>query len=135
MIFTKKRKIADITFVIFTICWIVSRLGLLPYRVLYFSVYRALEVCEMFPAYYIFNGLLCTLQILHIFWTYFMIKIVFYAIKTNEVSNFLSNFIFITIFFYHSLKICVLMMKNLLKRKLIVKIMGSMETKDLRQPK
>lgn len=134
MIFTKKRKIADITFVIFTICWIVSRLGLLPYRILYFSVYRALEVCEMFPAYYIFNGLLCTLQILHIFWTYFMIKIVFYAIKTNEVSNFLSNSIFITIF-YNSLKICVPMMKNLLKRKLIVKIMESMETNELRQSK
>lgn len=94
MIFTKKRKIADITFVIFTICWIVSRLGLLPYRILYFSMYRALEACQMFPAYYIFNGLLCTLQVLHIFWTYFMIKIVFYAIKTNEVCNFLSNSIF-----------------------------------------
>jgi hypothetical protein len=29
----------------------------------------------MFPAYYIFNGLLGTLQILHLVWTYFLIKV------------------------------------------------------------
>ena len=42
----------------------------------------------MFPAYYIFNALLSTLLILHVVWTYFILKIVYKGIYTGKVSSF-----------------------------------------------
>lgn len=53
--YVKKQRAADMLFVIFTISWIVSRLGLYPYRVIYSTAYQATFVIEMFAAYYIFN--------------------------------------------------------------------------------
>lgn len=86
MTYAKKQRIADVTFAVFTVCWVVSRLGLLLYRIIFYSSYKALDVVDMFPAYYIFNGLLIALLCLHIVWTWFIIKIMIYAIKNNGVS-------------------------------------------------
>ena len=36
---------------------------------------EAPQLVEMFPAYYIFNTLLGTLQLLHILWTYFLVRV------------------------------------------------------------
>ena len=38
----------------------------------------------MFPAYYVFNFLLTTLLILHLFWGYFIIKVA-YKVGTNNL--------------------------------------------------
>lgn len=85
MTYVKKQRLADGIFVVFTICWMVSRIGLLPYRILYYSLYKALSVVPMFAAYYIFNGLLCALQALHIVWTWFIVRIAIHAVKNNGV--------------------------------------------------
>jgi ceramide synthetase len=89
MTYVKKQRLADSIFVVFTICWMVSRIGLLPYRILYYSTYKALSIVPMFPAYYIFNGLLCALQALHIVWTWFIVRIAIHAVKYNGVSHLL----------------------------------------------
>ena len=62
-------------FAVFTLSWIFSRLGLLPWRVIAYSTHYALRVVPMFPAYYIFNALLVSLQILHIIWTWLILRI------------------------------------------------------------
>jgi len=36
-----------------------------------------LQIVPMFPVYYIFNFLLSVLQILHIIWTYYIVKIAY----------------------------------------------------------
>ena len=41
---------------------------------------------EMFPAYYIFNGLLSILLVLHVIWTYFIMKIAYNALSSSKVS-------------------------------------------------
>ena len=48
---------------------------------------EAPQIVEMFPAYYIFNALLSTLLILHVVWTYFILKIVYKGIYTGKVSS------------------------------------------------
>ena len=85
MTYVKKQRLADGIFVVFTVCWVVSRIGLLPYRILYYSLHLALERVPMFSAYYIFNGLLCALQALHIVWTWFIVRIAIHAVKNNGV--------------------------------------------------
>ena len=57
------------------------RCGIYPAHILYSTLYDAAGFIEFFSAYYIFNGLLVTLQVLHCVWTYFLIKVI------NCVSN------------------------------------------------
>lgn len=85
--YCNKQKLADFIFAIFTVVWIYTRCYLLPKRVLYYSTYAALEFINMYPAYYIFNGLLCCLQLLHFVWTYIIIKIAIDALQNNGVSG------------------------------------------------
>ena len=50
------------------------------------SVVEAPQILPMFPAYYIFNGLLILLLILHIAWTYLILLIVKSSLKSGQVS-------------------------------------------------
>ena len=47
---------------------------------------EAPQMVEMFPAYYIFNGLLSILLVLHVIWTYFIMKIAYNALSSSKVS-------------------------------------------------
>lgn len=47
----------------------------------------AKKVVPMFPAYYIFNGLLCLLLILHVFWTYLILKIAYKALNAGQMEG------------------------------------------------
>ena len=49
---------------------------------------EAPQMVEMFPAYYIFNGLLSVLLVLHVIWTYFILKIAFHALLAKKVNVF-----------------------------------------------
>jgi hypothetical protein len=51
----------------------------------YSTTIEAPQIVEMFPAYYIFNALLSTLLILHVVWTYFILKIVYKGIYSGKV--------------------------------------------------
>jgi len=81
--YTKYNKACDIIFGIFTVAWIVTRLGLFPTWILYSTTIEAPQIVEMFPAYYIFNGLLSILLVLHTIWTFFILKIVVNAIYSD----------------------------------------------------
>ena len=86
------RKTCDTIFVVFSIVWVITRYiviifnsiniiiiircGLYPSWILYSTLYDATLFIEFFPAYYFFNSLLVTLQLLHILWTYFLFKVV-----------------------------------------------------------
>lgn len=85
------QRLADLIFAIFTLTWIYSRCYLLPTRVIYYTSHAALSIVPIFPAYYIFNSLLCALQLLHIAWTWLIIRIVFYALKNDGMRDLRSD--------------------------------------------
>ena len=45
------------------------------------------QIVQMFPAYYIFNILLSILLVLHVIWTYYILKIVYKALSSGKVSE------------------------------------------------
>ena len=49
---------------------------------------EAPQLREMFPAYYIFNGLLSVLLVLHVVWTYFILKIAYIALTQGKVQTY-----------------------------------------------
>ena len=72
------QRTCDSIFAIFSLVWVVTRCAIYPAHILYSTLYDAAWYIEFFSAYYIFNGLLVTLQVLHIVWTYFLFKVIFY---------------------------------------------------------
>lgn len=125
------QRTCDVLFVIFTVIWIVSRIGIYPMWILkryditkrkhvfsefgrshYFTIkvleivvmflflcFRLFSTCfdaklivPMFPAYYIFNSLLLLLLLLHIIWTYFILKVCYRAIQSGKVNSIIYSF-------------------------------------------
>lgn len=88
--YTNYQKMCDVLFACFALTWIVTRLGVYPTWILYSTTIEAPQIVEMFPAYYIFNGLLSILLVLHVIWTYFILKIIYkamYSGKTDDVRS------------------------------------------------
>uniref|UniRef100_U5EU05 Putative schlank n=1 Tax=Corethrella appendiculata TaxID=1370023 RepID=U5EU05_9DIPT len=80
------QKVCDVIFAIFTVIWIITRLALYP-RIIYSTSIEAPKIVPMFPAYYIFNGLLILLLVLHIGWTYLIIQIAIKALKSGQMEG------------------------------------------------
>lgn len=78
------QKLCDCIFALFTALWIITRLGFFP-RIIYSSSVEAPRILPMFPAYYIFNSLLCMLLCLHVAWTYVILQIAHTALKSGQV--------------------------------------------------
>lgn len=83
--YTNYQKLCDVLFGCFALTWVVTRLGVYPTWIMYSTTIEAPQIVEMFPAYYIFNGLLSTLLVLHVVWTYFILKICYKAMYTGKV--------------------------------------------------
>lgn len=81
--YVKNQRATDLCFAVFAVTWIMSRLVLFP-GIIYNTLFKAHFVIPFFPAYYVFNSLLCTLQILHIVWTWFIIKIAIRAVSPSD---------------------------------------------------
>ena len=81
------QKACDIVFGIFTVLWIVTRLGLFP-RIIYSTSVEAPKILQtLYPVYYIFNSLLIMLLVLHLVWTYMILQIVIQTIKVGKMDG------------------------------------------------
>ena len=54
-------------------------------------MYEAPQILPMFAAYYIFNSMLLVLLGLHVFWTYFILKVIVKALKSGRVRKVFIN--------------------------------------------
>ena len=79
--------VSNSIFGFFALYWIVSRLGVLPYRVIIHTLYYALVHIEFWPVYWIFNALLIILQILHVIWTFMILRIVYNTIHDTKAKD------------------------------------------------
>jgi len=82
--YAKFTVLCDLCFGVFALSWIVTRLWIFPAWILYSTTVEAPQLVEMFPAYYIFNGLLSVLLVLHVIWTYFILKLPYNALYKKE---------------------------------------------------
>ncbi|CAF4806890.1 unnamed protein product, partial [Rotaria sp. Silwood1] len=55
--------------------------------VLYTTTFEELTILGFFPAYYVFNGFLILLQILHYFWFYLICRVAISAYKAGKVKK------------------------------------------------
>ncbi|XP_077298844.1 ceramide synthase schlank isoform X2 [Arctopsyche grandis] len=81
------QKLCDCIFGVFTVLWIVTRLGIFPFYIIWSSSIRAPLLLPMFPAYYIFNSLLCLLLVLHVIWTWLILKVAYKALSAGQMEG------------------------------------------------
>ncbi|KAE8631314.1 hypothetical protein XENTR_v10001148 [Xenopus tropicalis] len=85
--YSKWKRVCDVLFIIFAVVFIVTRLVLLPTRVIYSTYYFSMEIFQPFFGYYFFNVLLMVLQILHVFWAYLILRMVYRFTFVGTVEN------------------------------------------------
>jgi len=85
--YSNYQRVCDVLFVIFTLLWITTRLGVYPMWIIYSTSIEAPTFVAMFPAYYIFNSLLILLLGLHLFWTYVILKIAYKAMAAGQMEG------------------------------------------------
>ncbi|XP_075983648.1 ceramide synthase 5-like isoform X2 [Anticarsia gemmatalis] len=81
------QRFCDMVFAVFTVLWIVSRLGVYPFYIIKSTMIRAPMLAPMFPAYYIFNSLLCLLLCLHLVWTWLILQVAYKAISAGRMEG------------------------------------------------
>ncbi|KAF9413888.1 hypothetical protein HW555_008038 [Spodoptera exigua] len=78
------QRLCDSIFAVFTVLWIISRLVVYPFYIIWSTSIRAPMLLPMFPAYYIFNSLLCLLLGLHMVWTWLILQVAYKAISAGQ---------------------------------------------------
>lgn len=81
------QRTCDVLFLIFTIIWIITRIGIYPFWILRSTCFDAKLIVPMFPAYYIFNSMLLLLLVLHFIWTYFILKVCYRAVLSGQTGT------------------------------------------------
>jgi hypothetical protein len=85
--YARAQRLCDTMFVIFAVVWFITRLCYYPYKVLYTTTFEEVRILGLFPAFYVFNGLLILLQILHYFWFYLICQVAISAFKAGKVTK------------------------------------------------
>lgn len=80
-------KVCDSLFVVFSLVFLVTRLVVFPCRVIYTTWVVSLEFFQPFFGYYFFNGLLLVLQLLHVFWAYLILRMVYKFVFLGKVER------------------------------------------------
>uniref|UniRef100_A0A667XL24 Ceramide synthase 2 n=1 Tax=Myripristis murdjan TaxID=586833 RepID=A0A667XL24_9TELE len=78
------RNACNYIFIVFAAIFIITRLVIFPFRIMYCTWIYPLTVYHPFFGYYFFNGLLLVLQCLHIFWAVLIIRIALRFLTNNE---------------------------------------------------
>ncbi|KAA8591662.1 hypothetical protein FQN60_017036, partial [Etheostoma spectabile] len=78
------RNACNYIFIVFAAIFIITRLVIFPFWIIYCTWVYPVTIYEPFFGYYFFNGLLMTLQCLHIFWAVLIIRIAIRFLTNNE---------------------------------------------------
>uniref|UniRef100_A0A8P4GLM9 Ceramide synthase 2a n=1 Tax=Dicentrarchus labrax TaxID=13489 RepID=A0A8P4GLM9_DICLA len=79
------RKTCNFIFTLFAAVFIVTRLVILPFWIIYSTCIYPLTLYPPFPGFYFFNGLMLVLQTLHIFWAVLILRMVVKFLPGNDI--------------------------------------------------
>ncbi|KAJ8788988.1 hypothetical protein J1605_022394 [Eschrichtius robustus] len=84
--YAKYQRLCDTLFVIFSAIFVVTRLGIYPFWILNTTLFESWEMIGPYPSWWLFNGLLLILQVLHVIWSYLIARIAFKALIRGKVT-------------------------------------------------
>ena len=57
------------------------------HRILYTTTFEAPDLMGMFPAYYLFNALLYSLQVMHVIWFFMICRVAYKSSRNGKVDK------------------------------------------------
>ncbi|XP_033104101.1 ceramide synthase 6-like [Anneissia japonica] len=85
--YAKRESLTTVLFSLFAITFFLSRIVLLPYRIIYSSIIECREIVGYFPSHIFLNGLMVVLQILHFYWFYLISCMVYSTVIKGKVGK------------------------------------------------
>ncbi|XP_008582140.1 PREDICTED: ceramide synthase 4 [Galeopterus variegatus] len=85
--YARFRSVCDALFLIFSCVFFYTRLVLFPTQILYTTYYESIVDSGPFFGYYFFNTLLALLQLLHVFWSCLIVRMVFSFVKKGQIEK------------------------------------------------
>ncbi|XP_032739712.1 ceramide synthase 4 [Lontra canadensis] len=85
--YTHWRKVCDTLFIIFSLVFFYTRLVLFPTQILYTTYYESIAKGGPFFGYYFFNVLLLMLQLLHVFWSCLILRMIYSFMKKGRMEK------------------------------------------------
>ena len=79
--------VTDFLFVCFSLSFLITRLVIYPRFLLYSVVIESPHILGMWSGYWYFAILLCSLQVLHVFWFYLILKMAYRIMIVGEVEK------------------------------------------------
>ncbi|XP_063068723.1 ceramide synthase 6-like [Engraulis encrasicolus] len=73
--YARFKRFCNLLFVVFTLIFITSRLALYPAWVLKTTVFESWSLLGLFPSWWLLNGMLMLLLMLHCLWTYLILRV------------------------------------------------------------
>ncbi|XP_068601687.1 ceramide synthase 5-like [Brachionichthys hirsutus] len=85
--YAKYQRLCDGLFVAFSMSFFIARLVIYPFWIVYSVLFESWEIMGPYRAWWLLNGLLLLLQVLHIIWFYLIACIAIKAIFKGKVSK------------------------------------------------
>ncbi|XP_036171261.1 ceramide synthase 4 isoform X2 [Myotis myotis] len=85
--YTHQRRVCNTLFLIFSLVFFYTRLVLFPTQILYTTYYESIANSGPFFGYYFFNSLLVILQLLHVFWSCLILRMIHSFIKKGQMEK------------------------------------------------
>ncbi|XP_039107502.1 ceramide synthase 4 isoform X2 [Hyaena hyaena] len=85
--YTRWRQVCDALFIIFSLVFFYTRLVLFPTQILYTTYYESIANSGPFFGYYFFNSLLLALQLLHVFWSCLILRMIYSFTKKGQMEK------------------------------------------------
>ncbi|KAB1260015.1 Ceramide synthase 4 [Camelus dromedarius] len=85
--YTHWRRTCDTLFIIFSLVFFYTRLVLFPTEIIYTTYYESIANLEPFFSYYFFNTLLMLLQLLHVFWSCLILRMIYSFMKKGQMEK------------------------------------------------
>uniref|UniRef100_A0A8C6U116 Ceramide synthase 5 n=1 Tax=Neogobius melanostomus TaxID=47308 RepID=A0A8C6U116_9GOBI len=85
--YAKYQRLCDAQFVVFTLVFFITRLIIFPFWIIRSVLFESWEIIGPYQAWWVLNGLLLVLQVLHVFWFYLIICIAIKSIFKGKVSK------------------------------------------------
>ncbi|XP_066122740.1 ceramide synthase 4 [Saccopteryx bilineata] len=82
-----QRRVCNSLFIIFSLVFFYTRLVLFPTQILYTTYYDSIANSGPFFGYYFFNSLLVMLQLLHVFWSCLILRMIYSFTKKGQMEK------------------------------------------------
>ncbi|KAM9321472.1 ceramide synthase 5 isoform 1-T1 [Gastrophryne carolinensis] len=83
--YAKYQRLCNTFFMMFGLMFVITRLVIYPTWILNTTMFESWELIGPYPSWWLFNGLLLILQVLHVIWSYLIMRIAYRSLNRGKV--------------------------------------------------